>query len=62
MIDDIVIKLIETQGVPTVLLLLVFYQLREMNKSMDEKMCKMLDAIIAEMKEDDEVQPPKTGE
>jgi len=50
MIDEIVLKAVETQGITTVLLLLMIYLIRDMQQRMEEKMCKMLDAIITQMK------------
>lgn len=49
---DIITTAIENQGIVATLVLLLLYQIREMQKSMDGKIDKMLDAIIAEMRND----------
>jgi len=49
---DIITTAIQNQGIVATLVLLLLYQIREMQKSMDGKIDKMLDAIIAEMRND----------
>jgi len=51
--DSFIISLIETQGVSTAMMILLFFYIREFFKKQCEMMNKLLDAMIEEMKEDD---------
>ena len=51
--DSFIISLIETQGISTAMVILLFFYIRESSRKQCEMMNKLLDAVIKEMQEDD---------